>query len=213
MSLLKLVIWIVVVATASDALPAQQPEPRAEPSPIERAAAARIQPGDRVVVRVWREPELTDTAAVVNERSEIVLPRLGIISVRDHSPVSLRDSLRARYAAFLRSPVVDVSVFRRIVVNGEVEKPGIYYVDVSTTLRDIIAEAGGLREHGDVRKVAIVRGAARLPVADWQRDRSLAADLQSGDQVVVGRRHWLATNALGLMGAMGAVATLIIALR
>lgn len=182
-------------------------------SALGRAAAARIEPGDRVAVNVWQEPDLSTPAAIVNERSEILLPRLGTVLVQGLTPVSLRDTLRARYATFLRQPVVEVVVLRRVVVNGEVNRPGVYHVDMATALRDVIAQAGGITPLGAWNRVEIVRGQSRIPMRDWERNGSTSADLRSGDQVLVGRRSWFASNALGLLGTLAAVASVIIALR
>lgn len=46
----------------------------------------------------------------------------------------------ARYGGFLRAPELEVTVLRRIVVNGEVRMPSVYMVDVTLSLRDAIAQ-------------------------------------------------------------------------
>lgn len=213
MRLLPLLAALVPLLMPLHAAPAQGASPGVPASSADRAARTRIAPGDRVVVKVWREPLLSDTAAFVNDREEVVLPRLGVVSVASQTPATLRDSLLARYATFLRDPVVDVMVLRRVIVNGEVGKPGVYYVDVAATLRDVIATAGGVTPNGNPRKVQVVRDGRPIPVPDWARDTSVTSDLESGDQIVVGRRSWFASNGLGLVGTLVGVASLLIALR
>jgi protein involved in polysaccharide export with SLBB domain len=178
----------------------------------ERAAAAHIEPGDRLVLKVWREPLLSDTA-MVNERGEVVLPRLGIVHVTHHSISSLQDTLRARYAAFLRNPAVTIVVLRRVVVNGEVVRPDVYMVDVATTLRDVIARAGGIKETGNAKKVSIVRDGRTIRVPNWDRDRTVASDLRSGDQILVGRKNWLALNTMPALSIVSIVASIALSLR
>jgi protein involved in polysaccharide export with SLBB domain len=120
--------------------------------------------------------------------------------------------VRTRFAEYFRDAPVELVVLRRVAVNGEVAKPNVYYVDVTTTLRDVIARAGGITEAGNAKKVTIVRGGQRIAVPNWQQDRSVSSDLRSGDQVVVGRRSWLAMNALPALSVTTVVASLIISL-
>lgn len=175
----------------------------------ERAEGARVQAGDRIVVKVYREPTLSDTV-MVNPRGEIVLAKLGSVGAARMTIRELDDTLRARYAKFLRDPAIDVNVLRKVVVNGEVTKSGVYYVDLTSTLRDVIAIAGGITNDGDAGRVSIVRGSQRVAVPNWEDDVSLASDLSSGDQIVVGKRSWISRNAIAAAGSAAMLASVLI---
>jgi polysaccharide export outer membrane protein len=192
---------------------AQQPAQQGDTVPdfVRRAANEHPQPGDRVWLHVWREQKLSDTV-MVDERGEVMLPKIGIVKASALTIGEFRDSVRTRFAEYFRDAPVELVVLRRVAVNGEVAKPNIYYVDVTTTLRDVIARAGGITEAGNAKKVTIVRGGQRIAVPNWQQDRSVSSDLRSGDQVVVGRRSWLAMNALPALSVTTVVASLIISL-
>jgi protein involved in polysaccharide export with SLBB domain len=177
-----------------------------------RAAHFSVQPGDKVRVKVSREPELTDSV-LVNSEGDIVLGRIGAVHAATLSIAALTDTVRARYGRFLRNPAVELVVLRRIAVNGEVFKPDVYYVDVSATLRDVIARAGGITADGSEQRVDIVRRGTRTRIANWQDDFSLASDLQSGDQIVVGRRSWISRNAFSAISAFGLIVSLYVTLR
>jgi len=164
---------------------------------VQRAADARIEPGDRVGVKVYLEPALSDEV-LVNSRGDIVLARLGTIHVASIAVGALQDTLRARYATFLRNPDVSVAVLRRVIVNGDVGRPNVYYVDVASTLRDVIAQAGGITENGNPDRVAIIRNGESIPVPNWRDDVSRASDLRSGDQIFVPKRSWLYRNMFSI---------------
>jgi polysaccharide export outer membrane protein len=174
-----------------------------------RAGDARVQPGDRVAVKVYREPSLSDDV-MVNERGSIVLAKIGRVDAASITIRALEDTLRARYAVYLRNPDVSITVLRRVVVNGEVRRPDVYFVDLSSTLRDVIARAGGITEVGNPSRVAIIREGATIPAPHWQDDVTRAADLQSGDQVFVGMRSWFERNAFALASTGVLVASFII---
>jgi Periplasmic protein involved in polysaccharide export len=172
--------------------------------------SARLAPGDDVVVVVFQEKELS-ARVYVDDRSQITLPRLGAFDVSHMTSEMLRDTIRARYATFLREPSVDVRALRRVTVNGAVFRPDVYYLDPSMTLRDVIARAGGVSSEGNSHKVSIVRGAESMPYPNWSGTAQGLTELRSGDEVVVGRRNWAALNAGSILGAAGVLATLAIA--
>lgn len=181
-----------------------------EPTAV-RAGRSSVQPGDRVVVRVYREPLLSDTVMVTGE-GQLVLARIGAVDASSLTIAVLADTIRARYGRFLRNPAVDLVVLRRISVNGEVKKPGVYYVDVSMTLRDVIALAEGITAEGSDTRVDIVRRGQRTPVPNWQDDFTLASDLMSGDQVVVGKRPWFSRNLFSLVSSAAVLISVVVSL-
>ena len=183
---LAMLMTVPTAARAQDSLAA-----------VQRAAQAHVEPGDRVAVKVYLEPSLSDEV-LVNSRGDIVLARVGSIHASAIPLGALQDTLRARYASFLRNPDVSVTVLRRVVVNGDVGRPNVYYVDVSSTLRDVIAQAGGITENGNDGKVANIRDGQRIPVPNWRDDTSRASDLRSGDQIFVPKRSWLYRNMFSI---------------
>jgi protein involved in polysaccharide export with SLBB domain len=187
---MRLVLALSLLALAARPCAAQTAD--TVPGPA-AGAAARVMPGDQVVLRVEREPDFSDTFPVA-ENGEAVLPRLGAVRVADLTAGELRDTLRARYAEYLVNPRIEVTVLRRVAVHGEVRRPDIYMVDLTMTLRDVLAKAGGITEAGNPNKIEIVREGQHIQLA---RDRSadfLAAELRSGDQILVRRRSWMALN-------------------
>jgi protein involved in polysaccharide export with SLBB domain len=99
-------------------------------------------------------------------------------------------------------------VLRRILVNGDVVRPGVYFVDVRHQLRDVLILAGGVSGIGSRDKVFIVRASEKIRVRNWEHDTSERADLQSGDQIIVGRRNWFANNAMTAVSIAGLLTTI-----
>jgi len=177
-----------------------------------RSANTRVRPGDRVALLFHRDRELSADVSV-NEHGEAAFPKLGLIRVAEMTIGQLQDTLRARYAEFLRVPELDVQVLRRIVVNGEVRVPNVYMVDGASTVRDVIARAGGITEAGNKNNVSIIREGASIKVKGWDRGTEAATDLQSGDQVIVGRKSWLSMNLLSVVSTGVLVSSFVISLR
>lgn len=177
-----------------------------------RAAASRLRPGDQIALNFLRDRELSGTVTV-NERGVAAFPKLGMFAVSQMSIAQLQDTLRSRYAEYLRAPEFEISVLRRVAVIGDVRAPNVYLVDPATTLRDVIARAGGLTEQGSRKKVAVIRGNERIQVKDWDRETGTFFTLQSGDQVMVGRKNWFAVNALSTVSTAVLVASLVITIN
>jgi len=199
----RLLLLLLCALAAAAASPARAQLPGAT------AASARIQPGDSVSVRIYREPGLSGTFGV-SAGGEVVLPRLGPFRVAEHTAGSLQDTLRGLYSAYLRNPTVEVAVLRRIGVHGEVARPDLYMVDLTMTLRDVIAKAGGITQEGDPNRISIVRGDQRIQL-DQQTGAQLSTmSLHSGDQIVVGRRSWLSRNYGAVVGTGATLVSLFI---
>jgi protein involved in polysaccharide export with SLBB domain len=177
-----------------------------------RAAAGKLSPGDRIELHFLRDRELS-TSVTVSERGEAVFPKVGTLTVSQLAIGALQDTLVNLYSQFLRAPELEVAVRRRIVVNGEVKAPNVYFLDVASSVRDAIASAGGLLETSNKSKVTIVRDGLRLRVKNWEQSSGPETDLQSGDQIIVGRKNWLVLNALPVISTSVIVIGLIRSLR
>jgi polysaccharide export outer membrane protein len=188
---------------------AQQTNPTAMHRPIATSELSTVKPGDQVVLRVWREPELSGTFTVA-ANGDVILPRLGAVRASNHTIVAFQDLLRRAYAEYLRDPAFEVTVLRRIGVHGEVNKPGLYLVDLTMTLRDVIAQAGGVTAVGDPNSITIVRGGQRIQFGKRQGAELLTAELVSGDQVAIGQRSWFERNSLAVVSTGAVVISLIV---
>lgn len=177
------------------------------------ASAQHVQPGDRLVVRVFGGEQPYADTILVAPNGTVVLPRLGPTLVTGFESAALPDSLRARYARFLRTPTVDVVVLRRVSVFGEVKKPDIYYIDAAASLPDLIARAGGLTEYASTSKVSLRRQGITTRLPNWRDDQSAVGALQSGDQLYVARRPWLSLNFVSVASTAAVLTSIYISLR
>lgn len=183
-------------------------------APARRSVAsdtARPQPGDVVRLRIWREPDLSGDYPVA-ATGEVTLPRLGPVRVVDLPADALRARLVASYVRFLREPAVDVTLLRRVRVAGAVRNPGLFTVDATVGVAELLALAGGVTSDGDGGRLFLARGgqaATRLPRAA----RASGLALRSGDQIEVGQRPWAARNAAVVGAVIGSTAFLISSLR
>ena len=96
--------------------------------PVNARVNVVLNPGDRVRLKVWREPDLSGDFQV-DEDGIVVFPKVGRMYVQRISTDSLKAMLIALYAESLRSPSVEVTVLRRVSVLGSVRAPGLYYID------------------------------------------------------------------------------------
>jgi len=184
-----------------------------EPSEYVPAAGgdAPIRPGDQIRIEIWREPDFSGVFNV-DEQGEITLPRLGRMRVTTGSANELQTHLREEFGAFLRNPSVDVVVLRRVGVHGEVRRPQLYMVDLTMTVRDVIALAGGVLETGNPNRVTIVRGGEEIRLERDEIASFATAELRSGDQIVVGRRSWFALNPIATITTAATVGPLLVGL-
>jgi polysaccharide export outer membrane protein len=152
-----------------------------------------VRPGDVIRVWVWREKDYSGDFPV-DGRGTVTLPVLGEISVLGHTAEQLTDTLREAYRKYLNNPSIDVTVVRRVVVQGEVVRPGLYPADATISIGELIALAGGVTPNGNQRGIELLRNGRVLvtglgPGAVLQR-----SPIQSGDVIVVPQKSWLSRN-------------------
>ncbi len=182
---------------------------------VARGVTAYAQTGDQLRVIGWPVSAFgPPQQVIVDSRGFVILPQVGDVGVGQIPIANLRDTLKARYAKFIKEPEIDVTVLRRVTVNGAVIKPDIYFMDVSATLRDVIARAGGINEEvGNKKKVSVVRDGVTIKVPNWETDLTELSVLHSGDQVLVGRRSWLEINIIPVASLSLATASFLLSLR
>jgi polysaccharide export outer membrane protein len=115
-----------------------------------------VRPGDMIRVWVWREKDYSGDFPV-DARGTVTLPVLGEIGVSGRTAEQLTDTLREAYRKYLNNPSIDVTVLRRVVVQGEVVRPGLYPADATISIGELIALAGGVTPNGNRSRVELLR--------------------------------------------------------
>lgn len=196
-----LVVAALGIALAATPLAAQDGGPSNRP----------LVPGDRVLVRIWADSVLADSARV-DASGAVVAPVVGRIPVSGLPADAAVDSLRRTYARVFRSSGVDLVPLRRTVVSGEVRRPGVYFLETSVTIREAVAIAGGLTELAAADRVSVSRGEARIAMRNWDARTDAQATIHSGDVIWVARAGWFQRNALSLVSAAGVLLSVTVAL-
>jgi polysaccharide biosynthesis/export protein len=124
------------------------------------AADYQISPRDILDISVFQVPDLNKTVQVSDD-GYITLPLIGKTQVADKSTREaeqiIADKLRKTY---MQSPQVSVLVKQygqRITISGEVKTPRVMAIDGKVTLTEAVANAGGLGDLADTKRVHIAR--------------------------------------------------------
>jgi protein involved in polysaccharide export with SLBB domain len=93
----------------------------------------------------------------------------------------------------------------RVQVTGEVRQPGLYLVDATYGLGDVVARAGGLTPTANAGKVQLRRGGRAERYDLGPRGTGGAIPLRPADAVFVPRQGWIGANSPVLIGAATSV--------
>ncbi|MBI4538238.1 MAG: polysaccharide biosynthesis/export family protein [Gemmatimonadetes bacterium] len=174
-----------------------------------RLSANSLLPGDVIDVRIWLEPDLSGKFQV-DEDGAVVLPLLGRKQVVGISPQQLRDRLIEEYRRYLINPSVNITLLRRINVLGEIRVPGLYTVDATVSVADVIAMAQGLAPDGDANDIVLVRS-GKIIRSNLTGTMVIAeSDIRSGDQIIVGKRTWASRNIGAIVGIVSILASVAV---
>jgi len=182
----------------------------------QRLADGDFQPGDRVLLRVEGEPQLTDTFTVEEGRL-LRLPNIGELPLAGVLRAELEDHVRTRLAAFIKNPVVRARPLIRIAVIGEVTRPGFYLVPPTSQVEDAVMAAAGPTQNAKLAGLVVQRtdgeewkGAAlQQAMAEGRTLDELG--IRSGDHLFV-PRHGDAARTVTLIAALVTIPATIFAL-
>lgn len=201
---------MIALAAASVIVP-NRAHAQVEAPPRDTAShvSSALQPGDVVRLRIWREPDLSGEFPV-DETGMVVFPKLGPIRVENESPQELKTDLVAGYGKYLKDPAIEVTMLRRVNVLGAVVHPGVFPVDPTMTISDVLALAGGATPDGNRYRADLLRDGKRLPVELASTDRIADLPIRSGDQLFVPERSWASRNQGIIAATISASVSLLI---
>jgi len=183
---------LLVLAALSAACSSSQPTTTLAPTPADTNPGARmLRPGDVVKVQVFGHDELSGEFPV-DETFNLLLPIIGEFSVKDMTVTELRARVRRELPQLYTQSFVSVVPLFRVSVLGEVMHPGLFSVDPTMTLYEVIAMAGGSTRNARESKIRLIRGGQQvaLPINSDALARATIREIgvRSGDQVYVPRK-------------------------
>ena len=153
---------------------------------------------DKLSVRFWRDKDMS-TDVVVRPDGKITLPLLNEIVAAGLTPAQLRDRLTEESKKYIEDPNLSVVVLeinsRRVFITGEVGKPGSYSLVAPTTVLQLIAMAGGLKDFADSDNILIISNEKGRPIRYRFSYKAIASkkktsldaniELKAGDTIIV----------------------------
>jgi polysaccharide export outer membrane protein len=158
--------------TSTPTNPANTPKSSTKPKSADDPALAGYTIGEQDVldIDVWQEKELSGPA-VVRPDGKITLPLVGEIYVVGMTPVQLQTELMKKLEPFVTVPQVTVAVkeinSRKVYVMGQVGHEGVFHINATTTVSQILVQSGGLKDYAKRTKIYVLRNVdgkqVRLP--------------------------------------------------
>lgn len=155
-----------------------------------------IQYGDRIAVRVFGEPELTNDDYKITAAGNIEMPLAGEIPAVGRSLTDVRSDIVARLGSrYVRNPQVSVNIIERkatFAVLGQVTQPGVYDVSPDTTLLGALAAGRGTTQRAKFDEVIVLRDlngkrmAARFDLDQIATGKAPDPQIITGDTIYVG---------------------------
>lgn len=127
----------------------------------ERLRAGDFRVGDRVILQVEGEEELSDTIPV-DPGPQIVLPVIGSISLEGVLRAELEDYLTEELARYIRDPIVNARSLIRLSVLGQIGQPGFYVLPADMLVGEALMAAGGPAPDSKVEDLEIRRGSRTI---------------------------------------------------
>ena len=142
----------------------------------------KLGPGDKISLTIFKTEGFNSVISVLPDGT-INLPRIGALKVWGLTIDQTEKEIHEKYKKILRNPIVYIDLVStrdvRIVVSGEVQRPGIYSIGLNSmnklsntdggessvvtsqgwpTVVEAIQKAGGITSNGDLRNIELRRG-------------------------------------------------------
>jgi len=189
-------LMLVFAGCAQPELPARRPLPPEEPIRQIELKEFVLGPRDEIEVFVWQHPDLSRTT-VVSPAGFLSYPLVGTIKASGLAGEELAAQMRDGLAKYIVNPEVTVTVkstrSQKVLVLGEVNRPGVFPVEGPLRALEAIALAGGFTLDAETKTVLLIRGDPQQPeLYTLALDRTLFRGapgenvrLQPGDVVYV----------------------------
>ncbi|HET9985609.1 MAG TPA: polysaccharide biosynthesis/export family protein [Longimicrobiales bacterium] len=195
---------------------ATAPPPSASAAPARASAplpgpesAVVLQAGDMVRIDVWRQPELSGEFRVGPD-GMIQHPLYHAVRAAGRPFDQVSADLAGYVGGLLAQPQMIVQPLYRITVSGEVRQPNVYALTPETSVTQAIALAGGPTDRGRLDRVRLVRNGREIKLNLTRPESLRIGDVQSGDQLIVGRSGDVLRDYIGpLASAAAAIATVV----
>ncbi len=158
-----------------------------------------FRPGDAINVVVWEylyeERRNLDFSGVypINPEGYVALPLVGEVRIKALTLDEVTKLITAKYSDYLRNPYVYVRPLIRVTMQGAFVKPGVYRIDPSSSLWDLVALAGGPDAGADLERLQVKRGGDVIIkglLNAYEKGYSLEEiGVESGDQVILPGRE------------------------
>jgi polysaccharide export outer membrane protein len=203
MNVQSVALVVSLLASAQGTQPAAAPQAAGTSTAAIRSTGTGL-PTDYVIgtddvlsVVFWKDPSLSGDVTVRPD-GKITLALGKELVAAGLTPDQLRAAVVTEISPFFReSPTVNVIVkqinSRKVFITGMVERPGFYAVTAPTTVMQLLAMSGGLREYAKGKEIVVVRNDGARTVAypfnyeEIAKGRNLTQNivLRPGDTVVV----------------------------
>ena len=147
-----------------------------------------FKPGNGVYVNTFPDSNsFLNQVFPIDDRGYSEFPIVGKVKVTDMTEADLVNYLKKTFKIYLKYPNVYVKPMVRISLLGGFTRPGLYYVDINSSLWDVIYMAGGtLREDGiyEMKWERMHDEAVEDVTPFFEKGTSLRAmGFKSGDQI------------------------------
>lgn len=156
----------------------------------------QIQPGDVLMVSVWKEEDLTQEV-IVRPDGLISFPLVGESTAAGSDVDTLRILITEGLKKYIPDPVVTVSVLQltgnTVYVIGQVNRPGVFPIARNVDVMQALSMAGGTSTYAALNDIKILRRennklvALPFKYAEVEKGKNLEQNivLRAGDVVVV----------------------------
>jgi polysaccharide export outer membrane protein len=151
-----------------------------------------IGPDDTLYIRVWKNNDFSG-AVTVGPDGTISMQLINEVKAAGLTPDQLRDVIAEKLTKYINEPEVNVQVTgvrsRTYIIQGEVNRTGVYPLTKPTTILEALVNGGGFGPFANKKKIYVLRGSQRI-YFNWNevskgKHMEQNIEIRNGDQIFV----------------------------
>jgi protein involved in polysaccharide export with SLBB domain len=172
-------------------------------------AESVIHPGDHLKITVISDDKDLSGEFEVAPDGTLKHPLYNQIVVAGVPVSALKETIASFLRKFQKEPQLEVEPLFKVAINGEVLRPGVFYLSPETAVRDAIEAAGGTTDRANANAITLLRNDTKISVRLDDGTRMI----QSGDRIgIPAKRNTIAniTPFVGIGASLISLTVLII---
>ena len=124
------------------------------------ANSYQLNKGDQIAISVWGHSDLKQQT-IISPNGTISFPLIGTLKAEGLTTDELKNNITEKLSEYIKNPEVNINILEhkkpKVMIMGEVKKPGTYPIEENDKIINVISRAGGPTQIANLSQINLKR--------------------------------------------------------